>query len=173
MTNLAFDAMLFALRAHKDHRRKYTNAPYAGHLAEVAGIASTVSGSADYGASPDEMIAVAWLHDVIEDRGVTARQLAERFGETVASGVLALSDIEPGIRAERKAVSRARLEAAASWIQTIKCADIISNVSTIRQLDPDFATTYLAEKRALLAVLTKADRRLWTMANELANQEVP
>ncbi|HCP79386.1 MAG TPA: guanosine polyphosphate pyrophosphohydrolase, partial [Pusillimonas sp.] len=59
------------------------------------------------------------------------------------------------------------------WVQTIKCADLISNTGSIVQFDPDFAKVYLEEKRLLLGVLTKADRRLWTIANEIAEGSRP
>jgi hypothetical protein len=79
-------------------------------------------------------------------------------------GVMLLSDLEQGNRAERKAASRARLADAPAWVQTIKCADLISNTSSIVLRDPKFAVTYLEEKRLLLDVLTKADPRLHALA---------
>lgn len=160
---LAFDAMTFAREVHKGHVRKYTGNPYADHLAEVAGIAMSV-GWHSAEVHPDAFMAVCWLHDSIEDRGVTVHQLTDLFGMTVAKGVLLLSDLEEGNRAERKRLSRERLALAPAWIQTIKCADLISNTASIVMHDPKFAETYLQEKRELLAVLTKADKRLWNLA---------
>lgn len=154
---LAFLAMDFAREAHKDQKRKYTGNPYVDHLAEVAGIVATVS-------LAEIAIATAWLHDCAEDQGITHMHLMERFGRRVADGVLFLSDLEIGNRAERKAMSRARLAAAPGWVQNIKCADLISNTSSIVQHDPDFAVVYLEEKRLLLDVLTKADPRLLAIA---------
>ena len=155
--SVAYDAMMFASEVHKAQRRKYTDNPYTDHLAEVAGIVATV-------ADDPRSIAVAWLHDCIEDQGVTAPELARRFGLRVASGVHALSDIESGNRAERKAASRERLARAHDWVQTIKVADLISNTASIVQHDPDFAKVYLEEKRLLLDVLTRADPRLVAIA---------
>ena len=43
MSDLVYQAMTFAMEAHKDQKRKYTNEPYFLHLAEVAGIVSSVS----------------------------------------------------------------------------------------------------------------------------------
>lgn len=166
---LAFDAMMFAREVHKDQRRKYTNNLYFDHLAEVAGIAMSV-GWRQPEIHPDKFMAVAWLHDCVEDQGITRQQLTSIFGETVADGVLSLSDLERGNRVARKAASRARLADAAGWIQTIKCADLISNTSSIVQHDPTFAKVYLKEKRLLLNVMTKADRRLWQLARRLAEQ---
>jgi (p)ppGpp synthase/HD superfamily hydrolase len=157
--SIAFKAMVFAREAHKTQVRKYTGNPYADHLGEVAGIATTVLIS-------EIAIAVAWLHDCIEDQGVSTEVLFREFGEIVAAGVLKLSDLETGNRAERKAAARARLAAAPAWIQTIKCADLISNTSSIVKHDPKFAVTYLEEKRLLLDVMTKADPRLLALARE-------
>jgi GTP diphosphokinase / guanosine-3',5'-bis(diphosphate) 3'-diphosphatase len=156
--SIAYDAMMFAREAHKDQVRKYTGNPYVDHLAEVAGIVTTAELYTSHSA------AVAWLHDVIEDQGVTAKTLRERFGEIITAGVILLSDLETGNRAERKAASRARLAAAPGWIQTIKCADLISNTSSIVKHDPKFAVTYLEEKRLLLDVLTRADPCLRELA---------
>ncbi|EJL33235.1 hypothetical protein PMI01_02197 [Caulobacter sp. AP07] len=164
----AHGAMLFARRAHATQVRKYTGNPYADHLAEVAGIVATV---APFG-SMSLMTAVAWLHDCVEDCGVDPAEIKSLFGAEVAQGVVALSDMETGNRAERKAASCARLAAADGWIQTIKCADLISNTSSIVMHDPKFAVTYLAEKRALLAVLTKADGRLHSLASAMTSSTV-
>lgn len=167
--NLAFEAMLFAREAHKNQRRKYTNQPYFDHLAEVAGITASVFVVHDLA---DYHIATAFLHDCVEDCGVSRTTLDAKFGLTITEGVMWLSDLEEGNRVTRKALSRERLSRAPSWVQTIKVADLISNTSSIVAHDPKFAVVYLEEKRALLEVLTKADRRLHALAVELANQEV-
>ena len=114
------------------------------------------------------MVSVAWLHDCIEDQGVDPQTLAELFGDDVAHGVLALSDLEECNRADRKAKSRMRLGRADGRIQTIKCADLISNTSSIVKHDPKFATIYLAEKRFLLREMTRADPRVHALASAMA-----
>jgi (p)ppGpp synthase/HD superfamily hydrolase len=152
--------MQFAREHHAGQKRKYTGAPYTDHLAEVAGIVTTVDWS-------DEATCVAWLHDTMEDCEVTRAELAALFGRYVADGVWWLSDLEKeGNRAQRKAASRARLAQAPAWIQTIKVADMISNTSSIVQHDPAFAVVYLEEKRLLLDVLHGADSRLVAIARE-------
>lgn len=62
-----------------------------------------------------------------------------------------------------------RLGNAPGWVQTIKCADLISNTSSIVLHDPKFAVTYLEEKRLLLEALTQADHRLLAMAKSVIN----
>jgi GTP diphosphokinase / guanosine-3',5'-bis(diphosphate) 3'-diphosphatase len=168
MSTIAFEAMMFAREVHKDQVRKYTGNPYADHLAEVAGIVATVAASYWAVPSAGHVIAVAWLHDCAEDQGITRAQLTDKFGVWIASGVMALSDLEEGNRAERKALSRARLAKSSSIIQSIKCADLISNTSSIVKHDQKFAVTYLEEKRLLLDAMTIADPRLLSLARSCA-----
>lgn len=169
--SLSFDAMIFAREVHKDQKRKYTGQPYFDHLAEVAGIAMSVGWHGTL-VHPDVVMAVCWLHDCVEDQNVRLIDLHERFGTTVAYGVLNLSDLEEGNRATRKRLSCERLAKAPAWVQTIKLADLISNTSSIVQHDPDFAKVYLKEKQALLEVLTKGDKRLHNIAMELAYKQI-
>lgn len=168
---LAVKAMLLAREVHRNQVRKYTGNPYTDHLAEVAGIAVTgyVAEEIAYAVidNPVDVIAAAaWLHDSIEDQNVEPGYLEEQFGFAVANAVVWLSDTEKGSRATRKAASRARLAQAPSWVQTIKCADLISNTSSILKHDPKFAIIYLEEKRLLLDVLTKAHSGLRALAYE-------
>lgn len=163
--SLAFKAMQFAREAHKDQVRKYTGNPYVDHLAEVAGIVAAL-GWFDGEVHPTIVTAVAWLHDCVEDQGVSIEALMDQFDHLITHGVMLLSDIETGNRAERKRLSRDRLARAPGWVQTIKCADLISNTSSIVKHDPKFAVTYLEEKRLLLDVMTKADPRLVEIARK-------
>lgn len=162
----AFQAMCLARHDHANQRRKYTGNPYADHLAEVAGItcAAAMTQTRDV-ILIDQMVSVAWLHDWIEDQRAENDQggylalayLQQNFNHSIASGVWMLSDhLETGSRAQRKAQGRERLSRAPWWVQTVKVADLISNTSSIVQHDPEFAATYLEEKRLLLDVLTAA-----------------
>jgi GTP diphosphokinase / guanosine-3',5'-bis(diphosphate) 3'-diphosphatase len=166
--NKAHDAMIFAKEAHKNQLRKYTGNPYADHLAEVAGIAACAYQFVIH-VRLEDFIATCWLHDSVEDTNVTIPDIFYRFGPVVATGVSWLSDLEKGNRAERKRASRERLSRAPGWVQTIKCADLISNTSSIVAHDPKFAVTYLEEKRLLLDVLNNADADLATYAYHLVN----
>lgn len=161
--SLAYKAMMFAREVHKDQVRKYTGNAYTDHLGEVAGIVASVEHT-------KEMIAVAWLHDCVEDQGVEIVTLVSEFGMEVAKGVLLLSDLEQGNRAERKALSRERLSKAPEWVQTIKYADLISNTSSIVKHDAEFAQVYLEEKRLLLEVMDKGNPLLYSLAKELSNK---
>lgn len=173
--NEAYGAMNFAMKAHKNQKRKYINEPYFMHLAEVAGLIGTISLCA-YSAyenqydvpimEPEQLIAIAWLHDVLEDCNITMQELKKEFSHYVVEGVIALSDLEKGNRATRNQLSRERLAKQPKYIQDIKVCDIISNTSSIVTHDPNFAKVYLEEKRLLLECLTKADERLLKIAKE-------
>lgn len=162
---LVLKARTFATAAHAAvaQLRKYTNEPYIVHPAEVYQIVSTVAS-----ATP-EMLAAAWLHDVVEDTGVTIEVIREEFGEKVAELVGWLTDVsrpEQGNRATRKAIDRAHTAMAPAEAQTIKLADLISNTKSIMEHDAAFAKTYLAEKKLLLEVMTKGDPVLMAEAKK-------
>jgi (p)ppGpp synthase/HD superfamily hydrolase len=168
-----FEAMMFAREAHKHQMRKYTNEPYIIHLAEVAGIVASVVDIYPPRLR-DVMISASWLHDSREDQGITEDELVRHFGLEVASGVAWLSDLETeGNRAARKAAGCERLAKAPGWVQTIKCADLISNTASIVKYDPKFAVVYLAEKRALLHVMRSAHPGLWDLASQQAHVALP
>lgn len=156
-------AMFTAMTLHATQVRKYTGEPYFHHLAEVAGMVASVG-------APDPVIAAAWLHDSREDQDYPGSALEAEFGPGVARMVAALSDLEEGNRAARKAAARARLAAAEPWAQTIKCADLVSNAHRIMLHDPKFAPVFIDEARQLLAVLTRADSRLRGMAIATVSQ---
>jgi (p)ppGpp synthase/HD superfamily hydrolase len=162
--DLVHKAQVFAIAAHSavGQKRKYTGEPYFVHPAEVARIVAEVPGSTA------EMVAAAWLHDTVEDTGVTATDIHMNFGPEVAALVGWLTDVskpEDGNRAHRKAMDRAHTAEAPAEAQTVKLADLISNSKSIMAHDPAFARTYLEEKRLMLAVMTKGDAGLHAEAS--------
>lgn len=165
MTDLIERARLYATAAHTavGQLRKYTNEPYIVHPTEVAEIIHTV-------AHTPAMVAAAYLHDTIEDTEVTKDDICREFGAEVAVMVAWLTDAstpDDGNRAARKAIDRDHIRAAPGTAQTVKVADIISNVTSIVAHDPEFAEVYLQEKSEMLDVLVDADRGLWQRAVDL------
>lgn len=157
-------ARIFATAAHAavDQRRKYTGEPYIVHPAEVASIVKSVGGT-------PEMICAAWLHDVVEDTKVTNEIITQEFGSIIGGLVGWLTDIskpEYGNREFRKRMDREYIFNAPAEAQTVKLADLISNSKSIILHDPNFAVTYLQEKRLLLEVLTKGDATLMAEAKK-------
>jgi (p)ppGpp synthase/HD superfamily hydrolase len=158
-------AKAFATRAHAaiDQRRKYTNEPYINHPAAVVELVRSVPHT-------EEMLAAAWLHDTVEDTGVTLAELREEFGREVSNLVLELTDVSKpsdGNRKKRKALDRAHTAKASPEAKTVKLADLIDNTRSIVARDPEFAKVSLAEKRELLPVLVEGDATLWEMANKM------
>jgi (p)ppGpp synthase/HD superfamily hydrolase len=158
MTDMVERARMFATAAHAavGQLRKYTFEPYIVHPAEVAEIVASVGGT-------DAQVAAAWLHDTVEDTGVSIELIRKEFGSEVSDLVGWLTDVsrpEQGNRAVRKAIDRAHTAAAPAEAQTVKLADLIANTRSIVAHDEAFAKVYLAEKRQLLEVMTKGDSRL-------------
>jgi len=163
-------ARLFATEAHGkiDQRRKYTGEPYITHPEAVAAIVASVPHT-------HEIVAAAWLHDTVEDTGVTIDQVRREFGDVVAELVGWLTDVSKpsdGNRAARKAIDREHSGRAPADAKTVKLADLIDNSRTILQYDPGFARTYIREKRALLPLLREGDATLWARADSIVQQAV-
>ena len=142
MNDLEKHALRFATKAHEGQLRKYTGEPYINHPIAVAAIVATVDHT-------PEMIAAAYLHDTVEDCGITLAEINERFGRKVAT---------------RKALDLQHTALAPSEAKTIKLADLIDNTKTISTLDPGFWQVYKVEKKNLLAVLKDGDPVLWEQA---------
>lgn len=77
---IAPQAYEFAVAAHEG--QMYGDLPYSAHLADVVDVLSAYTAS-------DELIAAAWLHDVIEDTKVTRAEIEGAFGRFVSSVVWA------------------------------------------------------------------------------------
>jgi (p)ppGpp synthase/HD superfamily hydrolase len=81
-------AKKFAIKAHGN--QKYGKMPYEYHLQQVV---SKLMLWRDFDAFPitDEHIAVAWLHDTLEDTNIYYTELNDEFGYTIAASVKLLS----------------------------------------------------------------------------------
>jgi (p)ppGpp synthase/HD superfamily hydrolase len=123
-------AAQYAAERHASHTRK-GGEPYVNHLIEVAHLVSTVL------VEPDaNLVAAALLHDSIEDVGVTAEELTERFGQDVAGLVLEVTDDKALPKEERKRLQIVHAPALSARAQTIKLADKISNFRSILTSPP-------------------------------------
>lgn len=158
-------AYTFALAAHTavGQKRKYTGEDYIHHPTDVADIVWLRGHSG-------EMIAAAYLHDVVEDTQIPLSLIETEFGMCVATLVEGLTDVskpEDGNRAVRKEIDRQHTARQSPACKTIKLADLISNSESILQHDKEFAKVYLKEKQLLLEVLKEGDAYLWKEANEI------
>lgn len=125
---LVADALACAREAHAGQVRNGSGGmPYVEHPTMVAALLAENG----YG---DEVVAAALLHDVVEDSETTVAELRERFGETVAGLVDALSDDESiEDYRERKEEHRARVLDADGAALAIYCADKLTNVETLHR----------------------------------------
>jgi len=143
--------------------RKYTGEVYIAHPAAVVELVRSVP-------HDGAMLCAAWLHDVVEDCDVSLSRIQANFGDEVAEIVEMLTDVSKpsdGNRAIRKANDRAHTANASPRAKTIKLADLIDNSRSIIASDPEFARTYLDEKRQLLAVLGEGDLALFAIASKI------
>lgn len=125
--NMIEQAQVLATKAHAGQVRPFTGEAYIGHPARVVGILQQY-----YPQAGENQIAAAWLHDVIEDCGVTAETLIAEFGTLVAYYVTELT--KPN-------------EPTMVGSMLIKAADLIDNVGTIADVAPHHqAKAYLAKK---------------------------
>ena len=130
-------ALAFALEKHAGQTRKgRPEIPYASHPLRVAGLVLEHGGDA-------RQVAVALLHDVIEDCGVLDATLVEGFGAEVARAVRALSDVLEGDTPEKKAPWRerktrfvARLADVDARARLVAACDKLDNLSaTVADLE--------------------------------------
>jgi (p)ppGpp synthase/HD superfamily hydrolase len=144
--------------------RKYTGAAYWTHPEAVVALVKSVSHT-------EEMLAAAWLHDVVEDTPCLAGDILDEFGTHVAILVSYLTDVSrptDGNRERRKRIDREHIAGAPVQAKTVKLADLIDNSKSITKFDPDFARIYLREKRLLLdEALKEGDSTLWAMADDI------
>lgn len=113
-------ARSFALAAHGD--QMYGRRPYVYHLDAVVRLLLP------YGT---EAQVIGYLHDVVEDTEVGEDAVRARFGDRVADCVSLLTDAPGSTRAERKAMTYARLALVSGTTElalVVKAADRLANV---------------------------------------------
>lgn len=120
------DALAYASALHREQTRKASSVPYVAHLLAVTAMVLEADG--------DEDVAIAaLLHDAIEDRGVRASDLRERFGARVASIVEECTDTDqvpkPPWR-PRKQAYLDHLETASRDALLVTAADKLHNART-------------------------------------------
>lgn len=111
MEGLIQKAVALAVRKHDGQTRKGPAAiAYTHHLAEVSALVGA------FGGSP-EVIAAAWLHDVVEDTDTSLAALRDAFGDEVAGLVEEVTD-DPGLsKAARQA---AQLRRSCNMVRQIR-----------------------------------------------------
>jgi len=114
-----------ATQYHEGQYRKSLNGdrlPYIVHPKAVARLLL------DFGITDDKAIAVAWLHDVLEDTPISYDTIKGLFGQEVADGVYILT------RNVDNDEYKKRLTTASFAVKMIKLCDTLDNIETLECL---------------------------------------
>lgn len=121
MPTLAERARAFATERH-DGQVYGDGLPYTVHLEAVELVLAETGYRADY------WVALAWLHDVLEDTPTTEADLISQFGNPIAEIVVAVSGFGQN-RKERNADIAAKIKHSLI-ASTVKVADRIANLES-------------------------------------------
>jgi (p)ppGpp synthase/HD superfamily hydrolase len=167
--NIILKAAEFAKQAHLGQFRKY-HTPHIPYIIHPGRVAARVS---IHSHATEEMVAAAWLHDVVEDTDITLSEIDEHFGGIVCLYVKELTNASKGsllIRAERKKMDRAALSNASKAAKIIKMYDRLDNLYDIPRSPRDcdnwksmckfLKKKFIEESRLLLGVVCDADEAL-------------
>ncbi|WP_158752155.1 HD domain-containing protein [Acidobacterium sp. S8] len=160
MSELIKAAKMFANSGHQRIavERNPALQSHEAHLKSVAQIVSSASGD-------EQMIAAAWLHDIVEDTGVTIDDVERQFGVQVAKlvyEVTVVSDPARGHRAASFALSKQHFAKVSDAAKTVKLADLIDTSRDLYKNDWAMFRTYAAEANELALVLNGGNTRLLT-----------
>lgn len=134
MTDLVRRAMAFAYHAHDGQFRDDGKTPYITHPAQTANIISEVT-------QDEEVIAAAWLHDVIEDTEYTYDEVKFAFGERIADLVM---EVTKETNPDRSSYFP-RLQTEEGIM--IKFADRLSNISTMGEWNDKRRQAYIKKSK--------------------------
>lgn len=164
--SLIIRAAQYAAQCHHGVRRKGCLTPYIVHPCRVAGRVAT------HEFATPELVAAAFLHDVVEDCKISLEEIDRRFGAIVAKYVEEVTNVKvPGFtREEQKAADRARLACVGQRAKVLKLIDRIENLTDLHFIDDeDFCKLYKEESLALAEVLADADRKLYAELVDIAH----
>lgn len=149
-------AIRFAGEKHSEQKMPGSNANYLQHISNVAmEILVAYSYSRDF--DIHLAIQMAILHDVIEDTNATYDELRERFGQSVANGVLALTKKE-GLLSKREQMqdSLKRINELQPEVGMVKLADRITNLQQPPHYwDKEKIAAYREEAKFIVKELTE------------------
>lgn len=131
------EAAHFAAKKHRDQRRKNRDAsPYINHPLEVTHNLATIGGVDD-----EEILIAALLHDTIEDTETTREEIAELFGDRVATLVMECTDDKSLPKLERKRLQIVNAPKKSDGAKQIKICDKMANLTSILADPPANWTT--------------------------------
>ncbi len=154
-------AARFAAEKHARQKRKgEAGEPYINHLIEVAELVAAASPVLD-----TNLVIAAFLHDSVEDTGVTPQEIESLFGHDVASLVMEVTDDKSLSKEMRKALQVQNAHKKTPRAQTLKLADKISNLRAILTSPPrdwslERKRQYFDWARDVISRLTEPNPRL-------------
>ena len=147
-------AALFAAQKHRDQTRK-SGLPYIVHPIEVFLVLVWA------GVRSPPVLAIALLHDTIEETQTGFAELQELFGEEIAASVLVLSDDKTLARAERKRLQVIRATDLPRPAQLVRLADkIVNTIEMPAAWDPEQKQSYFEEARRVREALRGTHQRI-------------
>lgn len=156
----------FAIKAHGD--QKYGTHPYVYHLDKVAEIVRPWG---------DELMTIAYLHDVLEDTDADFRNISWLFTEDVADCVYLCSDWIADSRQKQKRMANEEY-AKAKWnlypALIVKAADRLANVTeSVSAGNTAKLEMYRAEHAEFRAAAYRPMlcNQIWTALDSLLNGE--
>ncbi len=113
----------FAVVEHGKLLQLYNDKPFFVHLSDLQMVLT------HFGITNPVVLASAWLHDVVEDTGVTNEEIKVLFGAEIADIVDRVTNPVGGNRASRHAIAYPKI-AQSSNATRVKLADRIANASS-------------------------------------------
>jgi GTP pyrophosphokinase len=148
-TSIVERAEAHARAAHAG-RLRVGGEPEVEHLRRVAELAGAHGG--------EFAAAVGWLHDIIEDCGVTALELQSIYGSQIARAVVELTD-DPALvgmghdwRSKRKQALACVMGEPAV---IVKLADVIDNAASMREHKPNYFEAWADKTMRLLDAMPR------------------
>ena len=166
MDSMAEKALRFAYYKH-DNQTRINGDPYINHPVEVAKYVEYYLKDDEH---LDELKAVAYLHDTLEDTDTTYEELAYQFDYFIASLVLELTnDEELKNMFTKKLYLAYKMANMSNYALTIKLLDRLANVRDLRNADAVFRKKYLFETKYILKELMSMVK-LNDMQKQLVNE---
>ncbi len=125
MNNLFNEAVAFAVEKHSNQKRKCSAWPYVVHLYDVMQILQQNDANL-------ETIIAGILHDTVEDTNTTLDEIESKFGTNIRNMVDIVTEKKNLPYIERKLIQAQRLKNAPIQAKMVKCADCLSNLSSIK-----------------------------------------
>ena len=147
------EVLNFATEKHKGQKRDDGN-DYIIHPIRVAKLVDEFKGK--YSTNRKVLLAAAFLHDTLEDTNTSYKEIADKFGDVVASLVLELTTAKYACSYIGKSQYLAeKMQHMTSYALTIKLADRLDNIMDLKGCRPEKKTKMINDTVYILNYLEK------------------